>query len=334
MSKTRISYIDFAKGILILFLLMGHGLSFIKNEGIDDVFINTFQESRLYLWTGYYMPAFFVITGYCSNFEKPFSSFLWQNIKTLKIPAVIFGSLLVIVTSYAHHQLSIHRFLSHLSSCLYESGLWFLDALFISKLLYWGLCRLFRNKVILFLGCLLLFMLGFWGHEQGPDDVANCKHALMLVPFLYIGQVVRELSDRIFITKVIGPLFAIYLLASLFTVWGDIPFPYITNEVQLAKDSLMPFFLISIIGSIVIIYISIKLSPNRVLEYIGKNSLVFYMFNTIALNIGVKLFARFMLNTPLCVVLYLGIITFSCFILAGISYVLNFKWLRFTLGKY
>ena len=79
MQKERLSYIDVAKGVLILFLLMGHALLFIRNEGVNDSFINGFQNIRIFLWTPYYMPAFFVITGFCSHFNKPFLPFLWKN---------------------------------------------------------------------------------------------------------------------------------------------------------------------------------------------------------------------------------------------------------------
>lgn len=137
MEKKRLSYIDIAKGILILFLLMGHALLFIRNEGIDDGFINGFQRLRLYLWTPYYMPAFFVITGFCSNFDKPFPTFLWQNFKTLKIPAMIFGTFLAMVTMMNHHLFSFQRVFNHVAICIVDSGLWFLDALFIAKLVYW-----------------------------------------------------------------------------------------------------------------------------------------------------------------------------------------------------
>ena len=189
MRKERISYIDIAKGILILFLLMGHALLFIRNEGVNDGFINGFQRLRLYLWTPYYMPAFFVITGFCSNFDNPFPTFLWQNFKTLKIPAMIFGTFLALVTMMSHHAFSFQRILHHVSICVFESGLWFLDALFIAKVLYWCIMKISNNRLLLFFSCLIFFFIGGMMYKNNipPKDFGNVCHALMLTVFLFVG---------------------------------------------------------------------------------------------------------------------------------------------------
>lgn len=200
MEKKRLSYIDITKGILILFLLMGHALLFIRNEGIDDGFINGFQRLRLYLWTPYYMPAFFVITGFCSNFDKPFPTFLWQNFKTLKIPAMIFGTFLVLATMMNHHTFYIQRFLHHVSLCVIDSGLWFLDALFIAKVLYWAMLKCCRGRWMLFIVCLILFVGGLFMFNNNipPKDFGSVCHALMLTVFLFVGQQFKflQISSR------------------------------------------------------------------------------------------------------------------------------------------
>ena len=190
MAKERLLYIDVAKGILILFLLMGHALLFIKNEGIDDSFINGFQHARLYIWTPYYMPAFFVITGFCSNFNKPFPTFIWQNFKMLKIPAMIFGTFLVLVTMTSRHTFSFQRVFNHVAFCVVDSGLWFLDALFISKVIYWVLLKFICNRMLLFLACFPVFLLGFilFKNNIPHKDYGNICHALMLTIFLFVGQ--------------------------------------------------------------------------------------------------------------------------------------------------
>ena len=199
MAKERLAYIDIAKGVLILFLLMGHALLFIRNEGVNDTFINRFQQTRMYLWSPYYMPAFFVITGFCSNFHKPFGTFLWQNFKTLKIPAMIFGTFLTIVTMVSHHTLSASGITRHVALCWLDSGLWFLDALFISKMLYWCIERFLKKKGLSFLACLLLFLVGFMLYLKSvpAKDFGCVQHALMMTIFLFVGQVLKKNKEKL-----------------------------------------------------------------------------------------------------------------------------------------
>lgn len=313
---------------------MGHALLFIRNEGIDDGFINGFQRLRLYLWTPYYMPAFFVITGFCSNFDKPFSTFLWQNFKTLKIPAMIFGTFLALVTMMSHHAFSFQRFLHHVSFCVVESGLWFLDALFIAKLLYWGILKISCNRWVIFLSCLCFFFLGFmmFNNHIPPKDFGNVCHALMLTVFLFVGQQLKVWQMTPF-QKTIGGGMVFFLVVCCITLFG-VAVPFITNKISLNWMRILPFFFLSISGSVAVIGISHLISENKWLEYIGRNSLVFYMFNTFALNISVKLLVRFIKMGIPSILVYLLILIVTCLILAVITKFLNTKYLSFSLGKF
>lgn len=334
MEKKRLSYIDIAKGILILFLLMGHALLFIRNEGVDDGFINGFQRLRLYLWTPYYMPAFFVITGFCSNFDKPFPTFLWQNFKSLKMPAMIFGTFLAMVTMMNHHLFSFQRLIHHVSLCVIESGLWFLDALFISKMLYWGILKLCYNRWLVFLSCLFIFLLGYFVYSNNipKKDFGNICHALMLTVFLFVGQqmkVWQTISTR---NTLVGGF--VFILVIFCAFLFDVAIPFITNKISLDWMRIIPFFFLSVSGSIAVIGICHLIRKNRWLEYIGRNSLVFYMFNTFALNISVKMLVRLMKIGIPSILVYLSILIITYLILVAINKLLNTKYLSFSLGKF
>jgi fucose 4-O-acetylase-like acetyltransferase len=336
MAKERLAYIDIAKGILILFLLMGHALLFIKNEGVNDSFINGFQNTRAYLWTPYYMPAFFVITGFCSNFNKPFTTTLWQNFKTLKIPAMIFGTFLAAVTMVSHHTLSASGITRHVALCWIDSGLWFLDALFISKILYWGIHRFGKRELIIFILCIVLFALGFilYRYINPGKDFGSVNHALMMTLFLFVGQWLKRRHEKVMTLKVTALIFIVYVAAAMLVPVLGKGMPYITNKIRLEEMSLMLFVPLSICGSLLIIYLSKVINHNRCLQYIGQHSLVYYMFNTFALNIAVKFLAPHMDSHLMCILLYIAVMLLTCAILTAINWVIDSKYLRFTLGKF
>ncbi len=336
MQKERLSYIDVAKGVLILFLLMGHALLFIRNEGVNDSFINGFQNIRIFLWTPYYMPAFFVITGFCSHFNKPFLPFLWKNFKILKIPAIIFGTVLVVLTMMSHHTLSVSGLLHHAILCWINSGLWFLDALFISKLLYWGIHLFCKSEIVQFISCLSLFCIGFilYRYLMPGKDFGSIQHALMMTQFLFVGQWMKHHQQSVLCYKVTVLSVVLYIITAFSVFYMETSIPFITNKIKLDEFSIIPFLLLATCGSQVIIYLCKVLPNNIYIEYIGRNSLVYYIFNTLALNIAVKLLSPHMNSHLMCIVLYVIVMIFTCAILTFINWIVSNKYLQFTLGKF
>jgi fucose 4-O-acetylase-like acetyltransferase len=138
MPNTRIYYIDVAKGLLILMVVLPHmsqvaDLYNIHNKGFELIRISSRS------WVGYYMPAFFLITGMCSNFTQTFKAFLLKNLKTLMLPSFTLMALCVWIENILNGSLDIRDYLSvGFSSFLKCGGLyWFITALFIAKILYW-----------------------------------------------------------------------------------------------------------------------------------------------------------------------------------------------------
>lgn len=69
-STNRIPFIDIAKGIMIILLIFHHlpqvskTLLGLENETLESL------DGLKYIYCTFFMQAFFVITGYCSNFDK------------------------------------------------------------------------------------------------------------------------------------------------------------------------------------------------------------------------------------------------------------------------
>lgn len=86
MKSKRLEYIDVAKGILIMLMVMGHTLNIATYQPEANDFVRNVNLLET-LYKGFYMCTFFVITGYCSNFNKPFWNFTKANLKTIVLPA-------------------------------------------------------------------------------------------------------------------------------------------------------------------------------------------------------------------------------------------------------
>lgn len=81
----RIHYLDIAKGILIILLVFAHFKSAMAKMPFENEYF-IFVHGWTNVFICFYMPAFFLISGYCSNFDKGFSKFITSVAKTLFLP--------------------------------------------------------------------------------------------------------------------------------------------------------------------------------------------------------------------------------------------------------
>lgn len=81
----RLHYVDVAKGILILLLLVSHfGIS-VNRIGMDGACFACIYYLCPFFWP-FFMEGFFFISGYCSHFDVDALTFLKKQVKGLVVP--------------------------------------------------------------------------------------------------------------------------------------------------------------------------------------------------------------------------------------------------------
>lgn len=189
------SWLDIAKGILIILVVLGHVQYYAHDfAGTDDF---KFVGKTHIVFVTWYMPAFFVITGYCTNFGIPFYEFFVKNVKSLIVPSVLIGAFF---SSWVNLFLSPSG-LSYLNflqqnyyAILITCGSWFLTALFVAKMLMYGMQRYLKCGVAWKFILLLMLMLvsaSFYNRKL-VTNVWYFEHALMLLPFMFVGVLLRK----------------------------------------------------------------------------------------------------------------------------------------------
>lgn len=87
----RKHFIDIAKGILILIVIVRHQANItVLERGLNVTFLQYLIDEQC-LYISYYMPAFFIITGYCTNFNISCLKFMKKKFCTIMIPAFTLG---------------------------------------------------------------------------------------------------------------------------------------------------------------------------------------------------------------------------------------------------
>lgn len=126
--SNRIEYIDIARGIGILLVVLGHN---------DFSLISLFAHQVIY---SFHMPLFFFLSGYFLNASVPFWEFFKKRFHSLLKP-YLFTIFLIYFTSVSFEKMSFQTALFRITKSLYGTGyyidwvqLWFLPHLFVVSL--------------------------------------------------------------------------------------------------------------------------------------------------------------------------------------------------------
>ncbi len=318
--------IDIAKGILITLLVLHHivDYSFITYHISNNV-LSLIQQVRDPLYLCYFMQCFFVITGYCSNFDTPAKPFLIKQVKSLLLPNIVF----MIIVAAMHHDIP-----SILTTFIEKGGgLWFLTSLFTCKIAYYYIHKLIHNQwfVLLLLVALALvgtilndggYLPNYWWHRQSLD----------LLLFLFIGHWLKgRLSEKnvLFLGLSYLPTVAILLLL-------DFTIPHVSADFFTTASNFISHIVLGATGSVLFLRLCFCFKESPVLEYLGRNSLMVYMWQGILLLKLIKVNYGILManNTVDSVITVIAIaITTLSFALA-IGWAMDRRYVRCLWGKF
>lgn len=341
MAIRRISYIDVAKGLLILFVVFYHNClsAFYVSQGHNEI-TNVLRVVQYYMCAPFFMAAFFMLTGYCSNFNKPLKTFLQSLIMTLGAPLFFFDIVPYNLEAFftmpfkewiIQVPLSLQRFVRY--------SLWFLRALFMAKLLYWIINRYFKEKMK-FMICIILFifassfvLLGYGEHGM---------HTLFALFFIGIGEKCKKYE--LFEKKHIGIYtFFLYMLITIVQLYFHRNSPYMTDVIFFYDVfDVILYPLLAISGSLSVICLAKCINTNKALEFLGKYSLVIYCFHMLpyaAFLFGLLLnligFEVDLMNADgIKTIIYLtSKFIFTVCLCCILAFILDRPYLRITIGK-
>lgn len=284
MSKERLHYIDIAKGLLIIFLCFHHFPQALATCGMSMEYKEMLHDSWSIYYMVFFMQTFFLITGYCTNWQKEFKPFLISNVKMLLIPAVCYVFLTQLFLSLffggwkRFYLIFFHGF-----------GFWFLWSLFTCKIAYWFILRLPYNRVCILGLMILVCFTGVYSssHIWLIPNFAYWKQSMVIFIFLFIGHQMKlhaaSLENKHYILS--GGLF---ILSLIILKNADIHIPFMTAFIDVGIIEVPLYLFLAITGSLALLGISKWIKSNYFLEDLGKLSLVIYGVHSVVLKILVK----------------------------------------------
>lgn len=321
MSQERTHHIDVLKGILILLVVFGHIYYAASLRNTEE--LNALPYLGVRLVTGtfvmpYYMAAFFFVTGYCSRFSRGITEQVTIDFRRLVIPAVVIPLLFF--------------------ENVFSTGLsWFLMAMFFGKIVLKVILDHIAGRTLKFIILSVLSVLGCFCLYHFPEyNFLSIFHALIFSFFIWLGHEYKNGMN-------LKPSWMLLLLLYSFLV---LFIRLVLNEHCPAVCSTINFeyylwplyVLLSVVGTYLVFVLSVKINSNRLLEYLGRNSLVIYLTHGYMLFFMSGHLKEFILDNGNNGFVS-SLIILSLFIAATIfgslcSWLFNLPYLRVILGKW
>lgn len=273
MSGKRIEWIDNAKGVAIVLVVLGH---IISTNSLLSRFIDSFH-----------MPLFFMLSGLfvLKKTNDSFRSHLNNRFRRLMIPYFILGICVLIPFNWLYFHFIIpsaqisflQRCLAHFTGLHSDWGeewrccLWFLPCLFVADIVIWSIWKyLYKWRYVVLL---LLISIGIFYYITINRSLPFRIHtASIAVLFLFIGSILTENIEKISVW-----LIGLFCICYTF-LWISNDFSSIVmadNNYGLIHLSIPA----SIFASIAIIYLVRHIRHNHILSLIGEQSLAIYILH-------------------------------------------------------
>ena len=197
-NEKRINYVDIAKGIGIILVLIGH------------ISINNNINSIIY---AFHMPLFFAISGFLYKEKK---HFIKRKAKSILVPYFIFAILSYIYWFLIERKIRnqdenpLRLFFNIFIGCggdenyLFNVSLWFLPCLFSTEIIYNILDKRVKNKTCFSIIIVFLSIIGYvYANVSAIRLPFSLDTALIAIIFYYFGILLKKIEDKKQISKFI-----------------------------------------------------------------------------------------------------------------------------------
>ena len=280
----RKGYIDIIKGFAIICVVFGHTT--------HHPFLRTYLLQSC-------LPLFFFVSGFLFNPDKYKNSvsFLKSKVKSLLVPYVFFYLLtfvywLLIERRFRGGDLTPVSQLIGLFYGTYGKNMWFNGAL-------WFLPCLFSVEMIFYYEYLVKSSVRYWlitgvvivGSLLLQNNIAflpfGLSNAMFFISYYTLGYLSKDKLLILESSKKMYLLVSVFIFTTFQILWIHFNFNLLSFMNDYGKDAIFALFTISMVASL-----SILLSKNTILEYLGRNSLVIFAFQEPVYRAVIYIYAK------------------------------------------
>ena len=268
-NNTRQPYLDIAKGIGIILVVLGH-----IEIGAANTWIYSFD-----------LPLFFFVSGICFHYRDDFKEFLVKRLRRCLIPYVVFGIIIVLVearTGYLYESGLKANFIRLIKQERY-STLWFLATLLLASIIFYWLVRICRKNTaaVLIISLILSGIFVYLDQNHIRALYWNLDTAFIVLAFMAAGYFIKNTAgilDRLLQLsrgrKIMAILICFLINAATFAL--NIVISGEGLEMYWNSYGIYPIVLIcALSGSLFAVLLS-SMIHFKPLEALGRNSMTYF----------------------------------------------------------
>ena len=326
----RLKYIDIARGVAMFIIVLSHTIPANTPEAYSIYRVLFFIN----------VPVFFVLSGYLFRIKENESFFKFLKNKFLRIMLPYFAWALVFLIPYLIFGGEIlnqptQSIWTQLGNILYGNGvkdalqqngpLWFLPALFTTEIVFYFVIHFVKNiilEIVTFIATLVIgFLCTFFAEKVYLPWGLNS--ALTIGSFFYFGYLLKEC--RVF--EALKPKYDVCLFIICVVLCSAAICFNGADNVVWADYQYENYFLTMLAGmtsAFIMIQISRLIGKNKMIEYVGTNTMSILIFHKIIILVArMKLgsFSELLTNSEigvkLILSLFVSVITISISVLIG-----------------
>ena len=316
----RIEWIDFAKGIGIICVILGHMV--------------LIPEKLKIIICSFHMPLFFFLAGITFNAKKydSLKLLIKDKIKKIVIPYILFAiiyyfyDVLYLSKNYNSVSFLVKRFLGiiiNIRNTTYAGGIWFLTCIFGVYIILYFIAKNKQEKA--WKKCILAFILFVIGYLCSFFKVRNLPWALdvwfMASFFAVIGM---YMADKIKNTpqKTKGYISLTIVLLIFMSIVSIYCYKYNKTLIDMYSKSYenpILFLIQTFLGIAAIIFLSRIFDKKNIISIIGKDSMYYYGLHNIIISTINKNCYQYKFNWIVNILLCFISLIFCIFILKKIK---------------
>ncbi len=328
--RERITYLDVARGLAILLVIFYHVPLYIRicHPDAGDLLLSHIHAGTYIL--PFFMPVFFVISGYFTKTSMNYWQFLWGDVKHLLLVGLLLTFINVLIQSiglwnsgavgwFFHTLLSIH-FLDIIFSN------WFVAAIFFARQIYYGIDRLSqylsrgRNGLYWCIELILLTFMAIAGILIEPYAPHNSQwfycQGFVFALFIALGKLMRVYPISKWWMLGGGGIYILLMVVAHMLGWSTLEYGMINTSFTVAH---WPFYmLLALSGSALLIGIAQLINHLAPLEFVGRHSLTFYIPQGGVLLVTATLLGK-ILSLESALSVWLFIVAMWCICLCALS---------------
>jgi len=275
--KERIEWIDTAKGICIILVVLNHILLY---EGFPSLYPQSYSICNIFL-SSFRMPLYFFLSGVFFKTYGGVFFFMKKKINKILIPFIFWYVVGIIIISLFVENDMFFKFLTDkyiifdffYNNCHSTNGpIWFLLCLFEVNQLFFLIHSINKKKAFIYISSLIMGILGLWLSYSSINLHASLDTALSCLPFFVFGYFIKN-DTNIFKSSYGNKHLLLYAI-----LCGIVCFS-LADEVEFyrniySKHSLFTLYICGFLGSLMIIFIAKYIGIIPIITYYGRYSII------------------------------------------------------------